>query len=75
MKDSVIDLHLSSTYYGDSRSYRLGHCQMVSWLIDNFRKIKSEEVTYKMYVGYGNGLGIMTYNEESFNTFKEQQYV
>jgi len=75
MKDSVIDLHLSSTYYADSRSYHLGHCQMVSWLLDNFRKIKSEEVTYKMYVGYGNGLGIMTYNEESFNTFKEQQYV
>lgn len=75
MKNSIIDLHLSSTYYADNRSYRLSHCQMVSWLIDNFRKIKSGEVTYKMYVGYGNGLGIMTYNEETFNTFKEQQYI
>lgn len=75
MKNSIIDLHLSSTHYADKRSYRLGHCQMVSWLLDNFRKIKSEEVTYKMYVGYGSRLGIMTYNEESFNIFKEQQYV
>jgi hypothetical protein len=75
MKISVIDLHLSSTHCANSRSYRLGHCQMVSWLINNFRKIKSEEVTYKMYEEYGNSLGIMTYNEEFFNTFKEQQYV
>ena len=75
MENSVIDLHLSSTRYADSRSYRLGHCQMVSWLISNFRKIKSEEVTYKMYEGYGNGLGIITYNEESFDAFKEQEYV
>ena len=48
---------------------------MVSWLITNFRKIKSEEVTYKDYESFGNSQGIMTYNEESFNTFKEQQYV
>ena len=75
MKHSIIDLHLSSTYYADSRSYRLGHCQMVSRLITNFRKIKSEEVTYKDYESFGNSPGIMTYNEESFNTFKEQQYV
>jgi hypothetical protein len=75
MKNSVIDLHLSSTHYADSRSYRLGHCQMVSWLINNFRKIKSEEVTYKDYESFGNSQGIITYNEESFNTFKEQQYV
>ena len=75
MKHSIIDLHLSSTYYADSRSYRLGHCQMVSWLITNFRKIKSEEVTYKDYEKFGNSLGIMTYNEESFNNFKNQEYV
>lgn len=75
MKNSIIDLHLSSTHYADSRSHRLGHCQMVSWLINNFRKIKSEEVTYKDYESFGNSQGIMTYNEESFNTFKEQQYV
>ena len=75
MEKSVIDLHLSSTYFSDSRSYRFGHCQMVSWLINNFRKIKSEEVTYKDYESFGNSQGIMTYNEETFNTFKGQQYV
>jgi len=75
MKDSIINLHLSSTYYADTRSYRLGHCQMVSWLINNFRKIKSEEITYQDYEKEGNYNGIMTYSEESFNNFKEQQYV
>lgn len=75
MKNSIIDLHLSSTHYTNSKSYRLGHCQMVSWLINNFKEIKSGEVTYEMYVGYGNGLGIMTFNEESFNILKESQYV
>ena len=73
--NSAINLHLSSTYHADSRTYRLGHCQMVSYLIDNFRKIKSNEVTYKDYESFGKSLGIMTFNEESFNTFKEQQYV
>jgi hypothetical protein len=48
---------------------------MVSWLISNFRKIKSGEVTYSDYEKEGNANGIMTYNEESFNIFKEQQYV
>ena len=75
MENSIIDLHLSSTYYADRRSYRLEHCQMVSWLLNNFRKIISEEVTYKDYESFGNSQGIMTYNEESFNNFKEQQYV
>jgi len=75
MKDSAIDLHLSSTYYAERRGYRLGHCQMVSWLISNFKKIKSGEVTYKDYEEKGNSLGIMTCNEESFNNFKNQEYV
>ncbi len=84
MKNSIIDLHLSSTHYADTRrcsptkrirTYRLGHCQMVSWLISNFRKIKSGEVTYKDYEKEGNSNGIMTYNEESFNNFKNQEYV
>jgi hypothetical protein len=35
MKNSVIDLHLSSTYHAQCRLYRLNHCQMVSWLMDN----------------------------------------
>lgn len=75
MKTPIIDLHLSSTYYADSRNYRLGHCQMVSWLISNFRKIKSGEITYKDYESFGNSQGIMIYNEESFIVFKERQYV
>jgi hypothetical protein len=75
MKNSIIDLHLSSTHYSDTRTYRLRHCQMVSWLISNFRKIKSGEITYKDYEKEGNSKGIMIYNEESFNNFKEQEYV
>jgi hypothetical protein len=75
MENSIIDLHLSSTHYAETRTYRLGHCQMVSWLISNFRKIKSGEVIYQDYEKEGNSNGIMTYNEESFNNLKEQQYV
>lgn len=73
--ESTIDLHLSSTHYADSRSYKIGHCEMVTWLVTNFRKIKSEEITYQDYEKFGNSLGIMTYNDESFNNFKNQKYV
>lgn len=75
MNNSIIDLHLNSTYLADRRTYRLGHCQMVSWLISNFRKIKSEEITYEDYRKESSSNGIMTYNEESFNNFKNQKYV
>ncbi len=75
MKDSVINLHLSSVKYADERIYRLGHCQMVSWLLKNFRKIKSEEVTYQDYIKEGNSNGIITYKEEAFINFKNQKYV
>jgi len=75
MNNSIIDLHLSSTYFADRRTYRLGHCQMVSWLISNFRKIKSKEITYEDYRKESSSNGIMTYNEESFNNFKNQKYV
>lgn len=75
MEKSIIDLHLSSTYYADTRGYCLNHCQMVTWLINNFKQIKSGKVSYEDYKSFGNSLGITTYTEESFNIFKQQQYV
>ena len=75
MNKSVIDLHLSSTQYADNRGFKLAHCQMVTWLINNFQSIKDEEVTYEDYKSFGKSQGISTYNEESFNLFKEQQYI
>jgi hypothetical protein len=75
MKNSIIDLHLNSAYYANTRTYRLGHCQMVSWLISNFSKIKSGEVTYQDYYDESKSNRIVTYNEESFNNFKEQQCI
>ena len=73
--NSIIDMHLDSAQYAEKRSYRLGHCQVVSWLLDNFRAIKANEVTYKDYEGYVRGHGLNYFNEESFNIFKEGEYV
>lgn len=75
MTTSIIDLHLSSTQYADTRTYKLGHCQMVAWLIENFRKIKSGEITYQDYEKEGSSNGISTFKEESFELFKSQDYV
>ena len=72
---SIIDIHLSCTHYADTRTYRLGHCQIVSWLMNNFRKIKSEEVVYQDYVTYCQSNGNSYYNEESFDIFKNQEYI
>lgn len=73
MKDSVIDLHLSSAHYAERRGYRLNHCRMVAWLIDNFRLIQKGEVTYEDYVRYGDARGIATFIEEAFDTYKNQE--
>lgn len=75
METSIIDLHLSSTHHADTRGYRLDHCQMVTWLINNFEQIKSGEVSYEDYKSFGSSLGITTYVEQCFNIFKKKQYV
>lgn len=71
---SLINLHFSSTY-GNKRSYGLGHCQVVSWLINNFKAIKDGSIVFSDYVKYASSHGISTFNEESFNTFKAQTYI
>ena len=75
MKDSVIDLHLSSAYYAEHRCYRIYHCKMVAWLQSNFRKIQSGEVTYEDYIKYADSIQSASYNEESFNVFKAQEFI
>ena len=75
ISNPIIDNHLSSTYYADRRCYRLGHCKVVTWLLENFRKIKSDEVTYNDYIKYCNKQGLSYFNEESFNVYKEREYV
>ena len=72
---SVIDMHLSSVQYADTRSYKLGHCQVVSWLLENFRAIKADKVTYNDYVTYLKGQGLNYFNEESFNVLKDREYI
>jgi hypothetical protein len=74
MKASIIDLHLMSVNTARTRDHAISHCEMVTWLADNFIKIKSEEVTYQDYLKKGNSNGIYVYNEESFNNFKTQEY-
>lgn len=74
-KKSTIDLHLSSTHYADRRTYQIRHCQMVNWLVMNFIKIKNKIVTYQDYENLGKDLGIIIFNEESFNLFKDQEYI
>lgn len=74
MKDSVIDLHLSSAYYAERKCYRVVHCIMVAWLHSNFRKIQSGEVTYEDYEKYAKSKSSASYNEESFNVFKAQEF-
>lgn len=71
----VIDLHLDSTYHPNERYYRLAHCQMVAWLIENFKRIQSGEVDYHQYERKANSLGIATYREEAFEKFKDQKYI
>lgn len=66
---------MSCVQYPDSRIAALGHCQMISWLIENFQKIKSQEVTYKDYESFGNSKGVRVFSEESFNIFKQQEYI
>lgn len=73
--ESVINLHISCLQYPDSRIVMLGHCQMVSWLIENFRKIKNLEVTYKDYESFGNSKGVRIFSEESFTVFQNQKYI
>lgn len=72
-KISVIEVHLGSANHARTRDFRLMHCIMVSWLIHNFEKIKSGEVTYQDYDKKGSELGIATYIEESFEVFKSQE--
>lgn len=71
---SIMDLHLSSTY-GNEREYALGHCRVVNWLIENFKNIQFNRVSYNDYKSYVSSHGLSYFNEECFNKFKNQRYI
>ena len=73
MNIPVINLHLSNAKF-NTKNFTIRHCQMVSWLVNNFQKIKSGEITYQDYLSFGGSLGITTFVEECFNAYKEQEY-
>jgi uncharacterized protein YbcV (DUF1398 family) len=48
---------------------------MVYWIVSNFRKMKSGEVTYQEYVNEAKSAGIMHFNEQKFEEYKTQDFV
>jgi len=72
---TLLDLHLSSAYNADQRGYRISHACMVYWIVSNFRKMKSGEVTYQEYVNEAKSAGIMHFNEQKFEEYKTQDFV
>ena len=71
---SVLDLHLGSAAYADTRGYKIGHCKVVAWLTENFYKIQIGELDFQDYTDYCNILGVSSYIEEAFEIFKSQAY-
>lgn len=71
---NILDLHLSSAAYADTKDFKIAHCQVVSFLVSNFFAIKSGELDFQDYTDYCNVLGVSSFIEENFEIFKSQAY-